>query len=726
MSKIICGFLPILLLVSAHTTIADDNSCMHHPEGLVSCWDGDAIIGNIVLDEIGDNDGLLQGLAQTVPALGGDGFSLGGPSDQIVLPTIAGFPLGNSPRTISAWVQTDAGYTYYNPVFDYGNNAQDELFSLILSPSAHGGKCNPGEVGRLIVATWLDDPCSVSAVSPGIWTHIAVVYDGGTSIDYYLNGKYDSTGTLDSVLDTRHNGRIQAIGGRDNFVWYRGLLDSIAIFDKALSATEIKSACLVDGLGICDTAPTIGLLNGDFEDGLNGWSTLIDSGGRTWHRDKPPQIGTFNVDGQNGSSKAVMMKVGRVSGSGSRGGSIYQDFYLTAGRYRVTADIAGAKDGVNAQDSGRFTLRFANQKLDYKETGWVGKSGGPTVQRKQLSGEIDISTDGIYQLKITVRRPYTWRANHPRQWIDDVEFEMLPNDMPVADAGEDQSVSVGQPVQLDASGSTDPDGDRISMHWSSDGIVFDDETSSNPTAQFPVGDTLVTLTVDDGHGGLAYDRVNVTVVANRPPVADAGDNKTIEANITNGAHVTLDGGRSSDPDGDSLDYAWSAPGVVFDNQNASTPTGTFPLGTTTATLTVNDGRGGEASDTVQILVRDTQPPVLSVAATPHVLWPPNHELTDIVVSLNVSDIADPNPEVTLLSITSSELANGTGDGNSEPDIVGASYGLYDTAFQLRAERSGKVNDRTYTITYEASDFSNNMIIKTITILAPHDLGKGQN
>ena len=108
---------------------------------------------------------------------------------------------------------------------------------------------------------------------------------------------------------------------------------------------------------------------------------------------------------------------------------------------------------------------------------------------------------------------------------------------------------------------------------------------------------------------------------NEPPVADAGDYQPIECATSSGAQVMLDGSGSSDPDADPLTYLWTALGITFDDPTSVTPTATFPVGTTTVTLTVDDGNGGTDTDDVVItVVADTEPPVITlVGADPQIL-----------------------------------------------------------------------------------------------------------
>ena len=59
--------------------------------------------------------------------------------------------------------------------------------------------------------------------------------------------------------------------------------------------------------------------------------------------------------------------------------------------------------------------------------------------------------------------------------------------------------------------------------------------------------------------------------------------------------------------------------------------------------------------------------------------------------------------MTLVSVTSNEPDNGTGDGDTPNDIVI----IDDRTFNLRAERAGSGDGRIYTITYRVTDSCGN-------------------
>ncbi len=196
------------------------------------------------------------------------------------------------------------------------------------------------------------------------------------------------------------------------------------------------------------------------------------------------------------------------------------------------------------------------------------------------------------------------------------------NSAPVADAGADQSVSTGDTVTLDGSGSYDPDGDSLTWEWTLDSqpagssATLSAADTVSPTFVADVaGDYVATLVVHDGALSSTADTVVVTatdpVGGNTAPVADAGPDQSV---IT-GDTVYLDGTGSYDPDGDTLSWQWSLvqapPGsqATLDQATSASPSFVADLdGSYTVRLVVDDGQTQSLHDDVSITATTPPPP----------------------------------------------------------------------------------------------------------------------
>ena len=142
----------------------------------------------------------------------------------------------------------------------------------------------------------------------------------------------------------------------------------------------------------------------------------------------------------------------------------------------------------------------------------------------------------------------------------------LPNTPPAANGSIDQIVDAGDSVQLDGSGSIDPDGNITLYKWNQIAgppVTLSDADTARPsfTAPSNISSTsnalIFQLIVTDNKNATSLSTSEVTVQpANRPPTADAGLNQTVNA----GDVATLDGSKSNDADGDPLTYSWTQTG----------------------------------------------------------------------------------------------------------------------------------------------------------------------
>lgn len=204
---------------------------------------------------------------------------------------------------------------------------------------------------------------------------------------------------------------------------------------------------------------------------------------------------------------------------------------------------------------------------------------------------------------------------------------------------------------------------------------------------------------------------NISVIANTPadttaPVISLPANIVAEATSASGATVTFVVSATDDIDGSVPVTLSAASGSVF------------PLGTTTVLASATDAAGHLATGSFNVTVLDRTAPAIS-SVTPSVasLWPANHKMVTVKVAAVATD-ALAVTSLRIVSVVSSELDNGLGDGDTANDVQITGP----LTINLRAERSGSGVGRTYTITVEARDAAANASIRTTTVSVPLNLG----
>ncbi len=231
--------------------------------------------------------------------------------------------------------------------------------------------------------------------------------------------------------------------------------------------------------------------------------------------------------------------------------------------------------------------------------------------------------------------------------------------------------------------------------------------SQAPPAPYPLGVTAVTLTATDSDNLFMTCTAPVTVQDAEPPVlSNVPAPIVVEQTALAGTPVAV-------PLPTAVDNC-SVASVVSDAPAV------FPLGVTTVHFTATDGSGNTVMASTTVTVEDTTPPTINaVVATPDALWPPNHKMTAVAVTVDVTDICDVSPACRIVSVASNEPVDGPGDGATSPDweIVG------DLAVRLRAERAGPETGRVYTITVECTDDSGNSAQRNVEVTVAHDRRK---
>ncbi|MEU0150856.1 hypothetical protein [Micromonospora fulviviridis] len=158
-------------------------------------------------------------------------------------------------------------------------------------------------------------------------------------------------------------------------------------------------------------------------------------------------------------------------------------------------------------------------------------------------------------------------------------------------------------------------------------------------------------------------------------------------------------------------------GIVHDSLDVAPD-----LGRSAAPTFYFDGRtahmyyeaGGRLTATIGHAVATLPEPVptrpLDCAVDRPVLWPPDHRMVDVAVSVDLPDGVLGPHALTLAEVTG-------GDG---ADVEGFVAGAPGTTGRLRAERPGDGGDRVYTLRYAGHDEIGRPVGCTVIVTVPHD------
>jgi hypothetical protein len=225
-------------------------NCVQCPSGLIAWWPGDGNATNLV----GTNYGTLYNGATNVSGIVDGAFSFDGANDYFAAPDQSLYSphVGtNGEMTVMAWIRVSSYPSTSRPFIAKGTSSAWE-YALYLTPS-----------GAAQFSLWTlvgNDYASVAAgtVNLGQWHHVAGVLRKGQFTRLYLDGVQVGEDVTFSG-DTGDGGASFYIGARGGGPFFPGLVDEVALFNRALASNQIVAIYTAGANGMCKDAlpPTL-------------------------------------------------------------------------------------------------------------------------------------------------------------------------------------------------------------------------------------------------------------------------------------------------------------------------------------------------------------------------------------------------------------------------------------------------------------------------------------
>lgn len=235
---------------------------------------------------------------------------------------------------------------------------------------------------------------------------------------------------------------------------------------------------------------------------------------------------------------------------------------------------------------------------------WSFTYGGNPQTVRGMYATFMFSIPGVYNVTLTVRDAWGFSDT------DTVSITVLDTQAPVADAGPDITVDMGEEAHLSAKLSwdnvgivgflwvVDPGGLNLQLTGPTANLTFDDP-----------GDYLATLSVIDIAGNVGNDTIIIHAIDIIPPMASAGE----DMDVDQGAVVTFDASGSTDNvgiEGWEWRFQYELVNETLEGQVVTFTFGT--AGTYMITLEVTDAYGLTDMDHLTVVVRDTMAPFILI------------------------------------------------------------------------------------------------------------------
>ena len=201
------------------------------PSGLVAAYSFNAGSGSSVVDDSGSNNaGTVSGATWSSAGKYGHALLFDGVNDLVTIPSSSSIDLKGR-MTLEAWVQPNALGSTWRSVL-----VKERPNSLNYALYAHTGGGGPS--GRVYVRS-RDRYSPGGPIAANAWSHLAATYDG-SALRLYVNGVVVTSLAVSGPIARSTNPL--RIGGNSIWgEWFSGLIDEVRIYNRALTAAEIRS-----------------------------------------------------------------------------------------------------------------------------------------------------------------------------------------------------------------------------------------------------------------------------------------------------------------------------------------------------------------------------------------------------------------------------------------------------------------------------------------------------
>jgi PEP-CTERM motif-containing protein len=200
--------------------------------------------------------------------------------------------------------------------------------------------------------------------------------------------------------------------------------------------TKLSVAVVLAAIAVPAHAVQV-LTNGNFENGVTGWTSFVTANGTITDPPSPP-VGTptneqattqlFNTTG-SGASNALMLNAGGKSFTGiQEGGGVTQTFTTAGGVATFFANIAGWTSNT-VSNLGLLSVLLDGVLMDSHQFDNV--SGLPTTMLSTLGFTTEL-TAGTHTITLMATRPFAPASGVTHEYFDNVSLDVAQTPLPAA------------------------------------------------------------------------------------------------------------------------------------------------------------------------------------------------------------------------------------------------------------------------------------------------------